>query len=314
MIENAAFGGVRPQSGLNSASVVYEVIVEGGITRFMAVFAGEQSDEVGPVRSARDTYLEFASEYDCMYTHAGGSYTAMTAIPRFGLRDLDALREPQFFWRDSTKYAPHNLFTSTEKLEEAVVAHSWHLEDEPDYESWNFVEAVGAPEVSEETDSAEAVEGEDTVAGEDTEEGAAVVEEETVENGEEAISQLQILFGGSYNVQYDYNDEGNYYERTNGNILQTDAATGETLRTNNIVVMHVGAGTSIEGKGRINWPVTGEGDVEIYHDGRVYYGTWKKPSRTERTQFYDADGELLPLVQGNTWVEVVPDHITVEQS
>lgn len=323
MIENAAFGGVRPQSGLNSASVVYEVIVEGGITRFMAVFAGEQSDEVGPIRSARDTYLEFASEYDCMYTHAGGSYTAMTAIPRFGLRDLDALRESQFFWRDSGRYAPHNLFSSTANLEEAIVAHSWHLEDEPEYESWNFVEAIGAPDteaVAEVEDAAEteetAVEAAESANTENEADTTTDAQETavTLENGTEAVNQLQILFGGSYNSQYDYNEEGNYYERTNGGVLQTDAATGETLRTNNIVVMHVGSGTSIEGKGRINWPVTGEGDVEIFHDGRVYYGTWKKPSRTERTQFYDADGELLPLVQGNTWVEVVPPHITVEKN
>src|SRR3989339_2036682 len=78
MIENAAFGGVRPQSGLSQAQLVYEVIVEGGITRFMAVFsnATQANAVIGPGRSARDTYLEFVSELELAYAHAGGSYNA----------------------------------------------------------------------------------------------------------------------------------------------------------------------------------------------------------------------------------------------
>lgn len=273
MIENAAFDGVRPQSGLSAASVVYEIIVEGGITRLMAVYAGEQADPVGPVRSARDTYLEFASEYNCAYVHAGGSYTAMSAIPRFDMRELEALREYQWFWRDSSKYSPHNLFTNTENLYKAISeGHSWT--DEPTYVSWKFVDDTKLP------------------AG-------------------DAATEVNINFGGSYDVTYTYNMEGKYYERTNGGVLQTDANSGATLTTRNIIVQHVPPGIFIEGKGRVNFSVTGEGVVEIFRNGVLTKGTWKKSDRVSRTQFFDDTGAEISLARGNSWVEIVPEEYSV---
>lgn len=274
MIENAAFSGVRPQSGLSSASVVYEVIVEGGITRLMAVFAGEQADPVGPVRSARDTYLEFASEYNCAYVHAGGSYTAVTALPRLGMRYIDALREAKWFWRDSTKYSPHNLFTNTNNLYEAITqGHSWT--QEPTYESWKFV-----------TD-------------------------EKIPFGE-TVKEVNVRFGGSYDVTYTYNSDGKHYDRLNGGQAHADANTGKQLTVRNIIVQHVPVGDFIEGKGRVNFGVTGEGVVEIFRNGVVTKGTWKKTDRLDRTRFYDESGEQIALVRGNSWVEIVPEGYSVD--
>lgn len=268
MIENAAFDGVRPQAGLSAASVVYEVIVEGGITRLMAVYGGESADAIGPVRSARDTYLEFASEYNCGYAHAGGSYTAMQAIPRFDMRNIDALLESKYFWRDSSKYAPHNLFTSSENLYTAITdGHSWDAE--PVYAVWNFVNDDELP------------------AG-------------------ETATEVNIAFGGSYDVQYRYNAEGKYYERFNGGVMQTDENTGKTLTTRNIVIETVPEGIFIEGKGRVNFAVTGEGDVYIFRNGVMTKGTWKKADRLDRTRYYDETGAEIALARGNTWVEIVP--------
>lgn len=274
MIENAAFSGVRPQSGLSAASVIYEVIVEGGITRLMAVYAGEQADPIGPVRSARDTYLEFASEYNCAYIHAGGSYTAITAIPQLGIRDIDALKESKWFWRDNNKFAPHDLFTNNKNLYEAIAkGHSWM--DAPTYESWKFVD------------------------------------DEKITIGETA-NQVNILFGDSYNVTYDYNTEGKYYERTNGGVTHTDSNTGKVLTTRNIIIQHVPEGDFIEGKGRVNFSVTGEGVVEIIRNGILTKGKWKKGDRLSRTQFFTEDGEEISLARGNSWVEIVPDGYSVD--
>lgn len=274
MIENAAFSGVRPQSGLSAASVVYEVIVEGGITRLMAVFAGEQTDPVGPVRSARDTYLEFASEYNCGYVHAGGSYTAINAIPRFGLRDLDALRESRWFWRDAHKYSPHDLFTNTSNLYEAITTgHSWT--DSPTYESWKFVDDVDLP-------------------------------------NDDSATEINLGFGGSYDVTYTFNSEDGYYERINGGQNHTDSNTGKILTARNIIVQHVPEGDFIEGKGRVNFSVTGEGEVNIFRNGMLTTGIWKKADRLARTKFYTSDGQEIPLVRGNTWVEIVPDGYSVD--
>lgn len=282
MIENAAFDGVRPQSGLSRASVVYEVIVEGGITRFMAVFASGAGDSfpIGPVRSSRDTYLEFASEYDCPYIHAGGSFTAMQAIRNFHLRDVDGLIEGKYFWREAEKYAPHNLFTTREKLEFASRDHAWTVRESDTLEPWRFLDAV--PEASRPTSKTE-----------------------------DAATRASIQFGGSYDVVYTYDPSRNSYLRQNGGVVHTDALTGEQIAPQNVVLQFVDAGDAIEGKGRINWSVTGEGRVEVFHDGRVVNGRWKKTAREHRTVFIDESGAPLPLTRGSTWIAIVPPHISV---
>ncbi len=276
MIENAAFDGVRPQSGLSAASVVYEVIVEGGITRWMAVFAGEHANIVGPVRSARDTYLEFASEYNCAYLHAGGSFTALQALQNFGMRDIDGLRESKWFWRDPNKYAPHNFFTNTDNAYEAISSgHSWT--DTPTYDSWKFADETDLAELDEAT-----------------------------------ATEINIYLGGAYDVRYVYNTEGKYYERWNGGVLSIDANNGDTIKTRNIIIQKVPPGVEIEGKSRINFSVTGEGEVYIFRNGQFVQGTWKKADRLGRTKFYDANGNEIPLARGTTWVEIVPETHTFD--
>lgn len=268
MIENAAFEGVRPQAGLSSAQVVYEVVVEGGITRFMAVYGGEHADKVGPVRSARDTYLEFASEYNCGYFHAGGSYTAIHAIWNFNLRDVDGLMEGKWYWRDANKYSPHNLFTNTDNMSNAITdGHSWT--DAPTYDSWLFADDQH-PAVTDAT-------------------------------------EVNVDYGYAYNVQYKFNATDNNYERYDGGAAHTDSNTGKILTARNVILEHVPAGMYIEGKGRINFAVTGEGKVEIFHEGVVTQGTWKKVDRLGRTKFYDDAGKEISLVRGNTWIEIVPE-------
>ncbi|PJA93594.1 MAG: hypothetical protein CO132_02315 [Candidatus Kerfeldbacteria bacterium CG_4_9_14_3_um_filter_45_8] len=276
MIENAAFGGVRPQSGLSQASLVYELIVEGGITRFMAVYAGENSERVGPVRSARDTYLEFVSEYNCAYFHAGGSYTALLAVQSFSLRDVDGLREGGFFWRESRKVSPHNLFTSTENLYTAIDNHSWTKEDPPNYDTWKFVD------------------------------------DDLLSEANETANVIKIGYGGSYDAGYTYNAEHKVYERSTGGQIQTDEVTGETITARNVIVQHVQDGFEIEGKGRINWPVTGEGKVDIFRDGSHILGTWKKDTRQSRTKYFDEAGAEIDLLRGNSWISIVPPFISFE--
>jgi len=273
MIENAAFSGVRPQSGLASASLVYEMIVEGGITRLMAVYSGEQTDPIGPVRSARDTYLEFASELDCMYTHAGGSYTASQALWDLHMKDLDALREPKYFWRDPNKVSPHNLFTKTGNLEEAAInGHSW--KNEPTYTAWLWRED----------------------------------NKNRKQSGEEGyVSDVSIEFGGAYNVEYKFNYENNNYERLNGGVNHIDDNTGKVLTVRKVIVEKVPPGWYLEGKGRINFAVTGEGEAYIFQEGEMIKGKWKKPNRLARTMFYDEDGDEIEFVRGNAWIEIVPE-------
>lgn len=113
MIENSP--DARPQAGLKDAGVVYEAVVEGGITRFMAVFQDTQPDYVGPVRSVRPYFLDFLGPYNAAIMHVGGSGEALAQIKAQGIKDLD---KPGAFNRDSSRYAPHNAFSSIPKLKE----------------------------------------------------------------------------------------------------------------------------------------------------------------------------------------------------
>jgi hypothetical protein len=135
MVENSA--DAWPLSGLEDAFLVIEAPVEGAIPRFVAFFTDEQDiEKIGPVRSARPYYLDWNDELDAVYAHVGGSPEALDLIHQFGTLDLNEFFQGEYFWRDTIRRAaPHNVYTSTELLAEAVN----ELEPEqPDYDSWLF--------------------------------------------------------------------------------------------------------------------------------------------------------------------------------
>ncbi len=111
-----------PISGLNDAKIVYEAPVEGGMTRFMAIFSSAQEVlSVGPVRSARPDYFDWAKEYGVpLYLHCGGSPEALKMLKtERGLVDLNEFYNGQYFWRNSSRLTPHNLYTSSSLWQKA---------------------------------------------------------------------------------------------------------------------------------------------------------------------------------------------------
>lgn len=98
MIDN--HNGAWPQAGLNDAYMVYEIIVEGGETRLMALFKGADLDKIGPVRSARHYFIDYAMENDAIYVHFGESPQAESDITRYSIQDIDGIAEDgTTFWR-----------------------------------------------------------------------------------------------------------------------------------------------------------------------------------------------------------------------
>ncbi|HEU4913956.1 MAG TPA: DUF3048 domain-containing protein [Candidatus Saccharimonadales bacterium] len=116
MIENSR--DARPQSGLTDAGVVFEAIAEGGITRFLTLWQDTDSDYIGPVRSVRPYYVQWLMGFDGAIAHAGGSGDALAMIKNLNVKDLDQFHNSGAYWRVSSRYAPHNLYTSTAKLHE----------------------------------------------------------------------------------------------------------------------------------------------------------------------------------------------------
>ncbi|MEW5705898.1 MAG: DUF3048 domain-containing protein [Actinomycetota bacterium] len=110
----------RPQSGLNRADIVYEVLAEAGIPRLLAIYKCKDARRIGPVRSARTYFIDLAKQFDAVLIHAGGSPQALREIKQGKIRSLDQFRFPDAYFRDPTRRAPHNLFTNTSRLAKAA--------------------------------------------------------------------------------------------------------------------------------------------------------------------------------------------------
>ena len=123
MIENSP--NARPQSGLNDAELVFEAIAEGGITRFLALYQQNKPANIGPVRSIRGYYIDWAGGFNASITHVGGSGDALTRMRDGNHRDIDEILTSGVLWRAQNRYAPHNVYTSISNLEKYASSKGW---------------------------------------------------------------------------------------------------------------------------------------------------------------------------------------------
>lgn len=115
MIENSP--SARPQSGLKSAGAVFEAIAEGGITRFLAIYQQAKPQLVGPVRSVRLYFVDWIAPFQASVAHIGGSKFALAEVRNGSYRDIDQFFNAGSYWRATDRYAPHNVYTSFERLD-----------------------------------------------------------------------------------------------------------------------------------------------------------------------------------------------------
>lgn len=268
MIENHT--DARPQTGLSKADVVYEALAEGGITRFMTVFLQEDTD-LGPVRSARPYFLDWASEYDAAYVHFGGSPTALGNIRSLGIKDLDGISigAPTFV-RSGARQSPHNVYSSTQKLRESADKKSYKKGRE--IESWNFSET------------------------------------EPKREERPAGQSLKIGFLGTYgyDVEWRYNPETNTYLRFNAGKPFVDALTNAQIEEKTIIVQTVTKSSDPSGHGRLFMGTVGSGALRVFLNGKVIEGSWKKDSQNARTKFFDTSGAEIKLNRGKIWIDIIP--------
>jgi len=269
MIENLTDS--RPPSGLDKASVVYEALAEGGITRFMAIFTPDQSiKEIGPVRSARPYYVSYAQAYYPFYVHAGGSPQALSILAQSSTKviDFNQFSNGQYFVRDRTRFAPHNLYTSSDKLTFAIRDKKKPNASDPT--AWNFQE------------------------------------EPSIDVRPLVTKDIVINYSSlNYRVTYTYDRVLNQYSRKHGTKAHV-TRDGKQIVTNNVVVMYVQTGLYPNETQRLKMTTVGSGKAIVFNNGAATVGTWKKTSDSSREQFYDADGKLIPLNSGITWISVVP--------
>ncbi|MEK7535142.1 MAG: DUF3048 domain-containing protein [Patescibacteria group bacterium] len=275
MIENSP--DARPQAGLTSADIVYEAVTEGGITRFMGIFSQNYPTKAGPVRSARSYFIDWLSEYDAFYAHAGGSPTALSRISSYGIKDYPHSNDTYVRIPQGGIASEHTLFVDASKIYSLGVSNKKWPET---YEtpSWKFKEAA-------------------KTFG--------------------AISKVTLNFSTSqFQVIWTHDPTINSYSRAMNAVAHKDRVTDEQISAKSVVVMTVShsANAPYAGTGKESeWTMStiGSGSLSIFQDGSHTDGTWKKPSRLERTRFYDGQGVEIPLNRGKIWVEILPQDGTI---
>lgn len=128
MIDNHS--GALPQAGLNNAYITYEMIVEGGETRLMALFKGQNLEKIGPIRSSRHYFLDYALENDAIYVHFGWSPQAQSDITALGVNNINGItagETSKTFWRVTDKVVPHNAVTNTANIIEMAKARNYSI-------------------------------------------------------------------------------------------------------------------------------------------------------------------------------------------
>ena len=267
-----------PQAGLQEAYMVYEIIVEGGETRLMALFKGANLEKIGPVRSARHYFIDYAMENDAIYVHFGQSPQAQSDIKKYSINDINGIAEDgTTFWRVKDKYAPHNAVTSTEKLLKSAQNKKYRT-------------------TSSETSVLN-----------------YVTDEVNLDNGETA-TEIIIPHSQLQDVEYYYDEENKVYERYARQEEQVDWDTEKPLTVKNIIITYCDNYTlsDTENKGRQGLKNIGTFDGYYITNGKAIPIKCIKEARDEKTIYQDLEGNVINVNDGNTFVHICPTDRKVE--
>ena len=270
-----------PHHGIGEADLVYEALVEGGITRLMAVFWRRDPGLIMPVRSARTPFVIWVDELGALYSHAGSATTTNEAnaagqIIEWGIRDLDAFKPGSnvAYYRDSSRYAPYNLATTAERLRVAAIALGYA--GPPSVEPWRFRNPS------------------------DPQQGVPA-------------GGIQVDFSGRMYgwqlIQWKWDEARKAYGRFQFGGPCVDGNTGQQLFFSTVIVMRVNAAV-VDSSGHVLLEQFGEGPATVFTGGRAIEGTWRKADRKARTRFYDASGNEIAFERGPIFIEVIPQQGT----
>jgi len=281
MVENSF--AARPQSGLIFADVVFEVVDEYGITRFVAIYNSNNAPVVGPVRSARPYYAEIARGFNPIYAFFGTYPECYKKIQDLGIYVLSAMSDRSGsssitgqapYWRDWNRSSiqEHTAFMSVIKLREKAAQLGYPLEGE----GIPFPYKTEAPEA-----------------------------------GRGNVTNIHIDFSThayaprGFDVRYIYNRSGNYYLRYMGGNAHLDYNTGQHITAKNIVVMVTDILGPLDKYGHMSVRTTGSGTAFIFLDGKAIQGSWSRASAYEPFIFKDSKGNIVSLNGGSTWIAMV---------
>lgn len=275
MIDNV--GNARPQAGLNDAYMVYEIIVEGNLTRLMALYKNIDIERIGPVRSSRHYFLDYALENDAIYVHYGWSPQAKSDISYLKVDNINGINESsKSFWRVKDKASPHNIVTSTDKILD--------IAKRKNYKTTSNRKSV-----------------------------LKYSAEEVELNNAISATSIKIPYSTKYNVSYKYNNETKKYTRICNENTQKDWQTKEIISTKNIIITFAKNSMINDGSGKGRQDLSNIGTLDGYYitNGKAIKIKCYKTSRKSQTVYKDIEGNEINVNDGNTFVQIVPTNCKV---
>ena len=283
MIDNNV--GNNNHIGLQDSYLNYEIIVEGGLTRIMAIFKDKNVSTIGPVRSSRHYFLDYALENDAIYTHYGWSTYAQSDISALKINNINGLTDETPFWRDKTIRAPHNVFTSLNKIKSSASEKNYKLTTN-NWRNFNYnPKEINLNEKFESTSSQE--------------------NESETKSYVLRANNISMNYSNSQIRSYQYDSTNKYYLRFMNGVSHNDKETGETLHYKNIIIEKV-YNHSIDSYGRQDLTTTGTGEGYFVTDGYAVPINWTKSSRSAKTKYTYKNGEEIELNDGNTFIQIIP--------
>jgi len=266
----------RPQIGLSNSYITYEFIVEGGITRLLALFRDQKLDKIGPVRSARHYFLDYVLENDAILVHYGASSKAEVDIEALNINSINGITAGgKYFWREKGLVTPHDVVTSTNRIENFVLSHGYR-------------NTSSSPLLLDYLrDSANLQKFTDKMVA----------------------NKIKIYYS-SYYTGYEYDAESKLYKRYSLGEKHMDASTKKQLTTKNIIIQKVKNYNLLGAYGG-----SGRQDLDNIGTGKGYYITegfaipinWTKNTRTGKTKYTTSSGEELMVSNGNTFMQIQPE-------
>ena len=261
----------RPQWGITSADIVWEMEAEGGITRMLLMYADASRlpDQVGPTRSARHYFVELVEGFDAIFVHFGGSPQAYSAIRNHSVDHIDGMSDSGAFSRDTTRNvsSEHRAYTTRERIETAIENKELRTEIEKDYlKPFKF-------------------------------------NAQTKKLPDGKCSEMIVDFSSYATYTYTYNPEDNlYYSSLNGNAFND--SDGNQQNFTNLIICYVDKTSLGDSKGRISLDLS-EGHGVYVSNGTYQNIKWEKGDYSDMMKFYDANGKELSLNAGRSYIALV---------